>query len=77
MKTPLTRHIEWLEIRVNAYANDTEKHQAYSDALNDAKRLLEYEKQLITNAELTGFYLVKDESQLGTFWNTKINDDDL
>jgi RNA-splicing ligase RtcB len=77
MKTPLTRHIEWLEIRINAYPMDSDKHQAYSDALKDAKMLLEYEKQLITNAELSGFYLVKDESQLGNFWNTKINNDDL
>jgi len=44
MKTPLIRHIEWLEIKANAYPIDSEKHQAYNDAIKDAKMLLEYEK---------------------------------
>jgi len=77
MKTPLTRHIEWLQIKANAYPIDSDKHQAYSDAIKDAKMLLEYEKELFNHAELCGFYLVREESQLGNFWNTKINNDDL
>jgi hypothetical protein len=77
MKTPLSRHIEWLETNMNAYPIDSEKHEAYADAVRDAKMLLEYEKELLNHAELCGFFLVREESQLGNFWKTKINNDDL
>ena len=76
MKTPLTRHIEWLEIRVNAYPSNSEKHEAYSDALKDAKMLLEYEKTLINFVELYGFGKISKESELGSFWREKIENDE-
>ena len=72
MKTPLQRHIEWLEIRCNAYSDKTEKGQAYQDALKDAQMLLEYEKTLINFIELYGFAKISKESELGSFWREKI-----
>ncbi len=53
IKTPMQRHIEWLQIRVDSYSG-TEKGIAYKDALDDAIKLLNDEKQIIIDSDLAG-----------------------